>query len=101
MPRPPPAQGKDAIKFIESLVVGDVAGLADGTGSLSVITNEKGGIIDDTVVTKARTSARPRARSCANLASQVTNEHLYMVVNAGCREKDLAHLNKHLSAFKV
>lgn len=46
-------QGKDAIPFLEGLVVGDVAGLADGTGSLSVFTNEKGGIIDDTVITKA------------------------------------------------
>lgn len=50
-PRPTP-QGKDAIKFLEGLVVGDIAGLKDGTGSLSVFTNEKGGIIDDTVVTK-------------------------------------------------
>ncbi len=33
-------------------MVGDVAGLKDGTGSLSVFTNEKGGIIDDTVITK-------------------------------------------------
>ena len=41
-------QGKDAIAFLESLVVGDIAGLADGTGTLSVFTNEKGGIIDDT-----------------------------------------------------
>jgi aminomethyltransferase len=45
-------QGKDAIKFLEGLVTGDIAGLADGTGSLSVFTNEKGGIIDDTVITK-------------------------------------------------
>ncbi len=35
-------------------MVGDIAGLADGTGSLSVFTNEQGGIIDDTVVTKVR-----------------------------------------------
>lgn len=41
-------QGKDAIPFLESLVVGDIASLADGTGTLSVFTNEKGGIIDDT-----------------------------------------------------
>ncbi len=46
------AQGKDAVKFLEGLVVGDIAGLKDGTGSLSVFTNEQGGIIDDTVVTK-------------------------------------------------
>ena len=64
-------QGKDAIPFLETLVVGDVAGLKSGTGSLSVITNEKGGIIDDTVVTK------------------VNDSHIYLVVNAGCREKDL------------
>jgi hypothetical protein len=48
----PIPQGKDAISFLEGLVVGDIAGLADGTGSLSVFTNEKGGIIDDTVITK-------------------------------------------------
>lgn len=53
-PHPPPSpspsspQGKDAIAFLEGLVVGDIAGLADGTGTLSVFTNEQGGIIDDT-----------------------------------------------------
>lgn len=47
-------KGKDAISFLEKLVVGDIAGLKDNSGTLSVITNEKGGIIDDTVVTKVR-----------------------------------------------
>lgn len=46
------AQGKDAVPFLEQLVVGDIAGIPDGSGSLSMFTNEKGGIIDDTVVTK-------------------------------------------------
>lgn len=45
-------KGKDAISFLETLVVGDIAALDNGTGTLSVFTNEKGGIIDDTVVTK-------------------------------------------------
>ena len=54
-------KGKDVIPFIESLVVGDVAGLADGTGSLSVMTNERGGIIDDTVITKVRCRWSPAA----------------------------------------
>jgi aminomethyltransferase len=76
-------KGKDAVAFLEGLCTGDVAGLADGTGSLSVLTNEKGGIIDDTVITK------------------VTPTEIYMVVNAGCREKDLAHINKHLAAAKA
>jgi len=76
-------KGKDAIAFFETLVVGDIAGLKDGTGSLSVITNEAGGIIDDTVVTK------------------VASDELYVVVNAGCREKDLAHIGKHLAAYQA
>jgi aminomethyltransferase len=45
-------KGPDAIPFLEKLVVGDIAGLAPGTGTLSVFTNEKGGVIDDTVITK-------------------------------------------------
>lgn len=48
-------QGKDAISFLETLIVGDIASLEDRTGTLSVFTNEKGGIIDDSVITKART----------------------------------------------
>lgn len=32
---------------------------------------------------------------------QVNGTHLYIVVNAGCREKDLAHINKHLAEAKV
>jgi len=45
-------QGKEAIPFLESLVVGDIAGLEDGTGCLTLYTNEKGGIIDDSVIIK-------------------------------------------------
>ena len=32
---------------------------------------------------------------------QVNGEELYIVVNAGCREKDLDHIGKHLKAFQV
>ncbi len=45
-------QGKDAVEFLESLIVGDVASLEDRTGTLSVFTNDQGGIIDDSVITK-------------------------------------------------
>ena len=54
-------QGKDAIKFLEGLVVGDIQGIKDGMGSLSVFTNEQGGIIDDTVITKVHCRALPPA----------------------------------------
>ena len=76
-------KGKDAIPFFEKLVVGDISALAPGTGSLSCFTNDKGGIIDDTVITK------------------VKDDHIYIVVNAGCRDKDLAHIESHLKLFQA
>lgn len=71
-------RGKDAVPFLEKLVVGDIKGIQPGSGSLSVFTNEKGGIIDDSVITK------------------VAEDDLYLVVNAGRRDVDLAHLNAQL-----
>eukprot|EP00252_Welwitschia_mirabilis_P018223 TRINITY_DN40508_c0_g1_i1.p1 TRINITY_DN40508_c0_g1~~TRINITY_DN40508_c0_g1_i1.p1 ORF type:complete len:411 (-),score=76.60 TRINITY_DN40508_c0_g1_i1:157-1389(-) len=76
-------KGKDVIPFIEKLIVGDVSGLAPGTGTLTVFTNEKGGTVDDSIVTK------------------VTDDHIYLVVNAGCRDKDLAHIESHMKAYKA
>jgi len=74
-------KGKDCVPFIEKLVVADVAGLSPGTGTLTVFTNETGGAIDDSIVTK------------------VKDDHIYIVVNAGCRDKDLAHIESHMKAF--
>ncbi|KAM7271887.1 hypothetical protein ACFE04_031101 [Oxalis oulophora] len=74
-------KGKDCIPFLEKLVIADVAGLAPGTGTLTVFTNEKGGAIDDSVITK------------------VNDNHIYLVVNAGCRDKDLAHIEEHMKVF--
>ncbi|ERN17440.1 hypothetical protein AMTRI_Chr02g215580 [Amborella trichopoda] len=75
-------KGKDCIPFLEKLVIADVAGLPDGTGTLTVFTNERGGAIDDSVIAK------------------VKNDHIYLVVNAGCRDKDLAHIESHMKVFK-
>jgi aminomethyltransferase len=65
------------VAFVESLVVGDIAGLAENQSTLSLFTNEKGGIIDDTVVMRKK-------------------DHLYVVSNAGCADKILGHLKKQL-----
>lgn len=78
-------RGKDAIAFVESLTVLDIEGLPMGKGSLSVITNENGGIIDDTMITKTQ---------------DAKGAHIYQVVNAGCADKDLAHFNAKLKEFK-
>ncbi|XP_042211672.1 aminomethyltransferase, mitochondrial-like [Homarus americanus] len=75
--------GQDRIKFIEKLIVGDIEGLADNTGTLSLFTNPQGGIIDDLICSKTDLG------------------YLYVVSNAGCKEKDLAHLKEHLSSFRA
>merc|ERR1712176_1155291 len=75
--------GKDAIPFIESLVVSYIGALEDGTGCLSILMNPQGGAIDDTVITK------------------IDGERVYFVVNAGNREKDLKHIGAHLEQWKA
>ncbi|KAI8346308.1 aminomethyltransferase [Mortierella sp. GBAus27b] len=73
--------GKDRVKFFESLTVADIENLPVGSSTLSVFTNEKGGIIDDTIICKHQDS-------------------LYVVSNAGCADKDLAHIRAHLKEFQ-
>lgn len=63
-------------------MVGDVQGLKDNHGTLSVFVNESGGIIDDFIVSKT------------------SSGFLYVVSNAGCRDKDLALLNSNLALAK-
>uniref|UniRef100_UPI00398F2F9B aminomethyltransferase, mitochondrial n=1 Tax=Pristiophorus japonicus TaxID=55135 RepID=UPI00398F2F9B len=75
--------GKDRVKFMESLVVGDVAELKENQGTLSLFTNEKGGIMDDLIVT------------------QTSDGHLYIVSNAGCADKDSAHMKEKLTEFRA
>ena len=60
----------------------DVQALPAGKSTLTVFTNENGGIIDDSVITR------------------VSEDELYIVTNAGCREKDIAHISKHIEDFK-
>lgn len=62
--------GRDGVAFIESMIVGDVGGLRDNQGTLSVFTNERGGILDDLIVSKTEEG------------------YLYVVSNAGCADKD-------------
>jgi len=74
--------GKDAVKFIEKMVVGDIASLKSGEGKLSLIMNEAGGIVDDTVITNA-------------------GDCIYMVVNGACKDKDMAHFKRYMDEYKM
>ncbi len=64
-------RGAGAAAALEALVPGDIQGLGDGRMRYTQFTNEAGGILDDLMVTKA-------------------SDHLFVVVNAGCKEADIA-----------
>jgi aminomethyltransferase len=74
-------RGKDRAAFLESIVVGDIKGLAPGSGLLSLVTNENGGIIDDTVITNA-------------------GDYIYMVVNGATKFGDMKHFQEQMHKFK-
>lgn len=71
--------GPDADRALEALVPVDVLGLAEGRQRYGLLTNEAGGILDDLMI-----SRHP--------------EGLYLVVNAACKDADMAHLRTHLPA---
>lgn len=69
--------GDGAASAFEALVPGNVAGLGQNRLRYTVLTNEHGGVLDDLIVGRVA-------------------DGLYMVVNAACREADLAHLRAAL-----
>ncbi|WHR53511.1 glycine cleavage system aminomethyltransferase GcvT [Vibrio furnissii] len=69
--------GEGAAAALETLVPVDVADLAEGKQRYAFFTNEQGGILDDLMV--------------ANLG-----DHLFVVVNAACKDQDINHLQAHL-----
>lgn len=71
--------GEGAAAFIESLVPVDIIDLEAGKQRYAFFTNEQGGISDDLMV--------------ANMG-----DHLFVVVNAACKEQDVQHLQAHLPA---
>jgi aminomethyltransferase len=71
-------RGANAAKALESLVPVDIIDLPVGMQRYAMFTDENGGILDDLMV--------------ANLG----NDTLFLVVNAGCKDQDLAHLQQHI-----
>ncbi|MDW2205549.1 glycine cleavage system aminomethyltransferase GcvT, partial [Vibrio sp. 1636] len=69
--------GEGAAAFLETLVPVDIVDLESGKQRYAFFTNEEGGIMDDLMV--------------ANLG-----DHLFVVVNAACKEQDIAHLKANL-----
>ena len=69
--------GASAAKAIEALVPGDIQGLDLDHTRYTQLTNDKGGILDDLMVTRR-------------------DRHLFLVVNAACKEGDYAHIEAAL-----
>jgi aminomethyltransferase len=65
--------GPDAAKALETLVPMDVLGLAPGKQRYAFFTNSSGGILDDLMITRRE-------------------DHLFLIVNAGCKDADTRHL---------
>jgi aminomethyltransferase len=76
--RPKSGSLESAARALEQLLPQDVVALAPGRQRYAQFTNESGGIRDDLMV--------------ANFG-----DHLFLVVNAACKEADEAHLRERLS----
>ncbi|MEG7362126.1 glycine cleavage system aminomethyltransferase GcvT [Pseudomonas citronellolis] len=72
-------RGADAAAALESLVPVDILDLPVGQQRYALFTNAEGGILDDLMVANA-------------------GDHLFLVVNAACKDQDLAHLRQHIGA---
>lgn len=75
-------RGDDALVALESLVPADLVGLPEGMQRYGLFTSEEGGILDDLMTVNA-------------------GDHLYLVVNAACREQDIAHLRRGLPEHEI
>jgi len=71
-------------KALETLVPGAVLTLPGGRIRYTQLLNDEGGIIDDLMVTR--------------LSDDAGDGRLFLVVNAGCKHADYAHIAAHLPA---
>lgn len=69
--------GPETASALETLIPADLVGLKEGEQRYGLFTSTEGGIIDDLMVVNA-------------------GDHFYLVVNAACKEQDLAHLRTNL-----
>lgn len=69
--------GDDAAAALETLVPVDIVGLELFKQRYALFTDDNGGILDDLMVARR-------------------TDGLFVVVNAGCRDQDIAHMQKHL-----
>jgi aminomethyltransferase len=74
--------GADVAAGLEALMPVDVAGLPEGRQRYGLLTNDAGGIMDDLMFANR-------------------GDHWFVVVNAACKEADIAHIRAHLPTCEV
>ena len=70
-------RGEGAESAFEKLVPGNIEGLKPGNARYTQFTNDQGGVLDDLIVSRIE-------------------DGLFAVVNAGCRDADIAHMRSNL-----
>jgi aminomethyltransferase len=75
-------RGNDPVAALETLVPGDLAALIDGQMRYTMFTNHQGGILDDLMVTRR-------------------GDHLFLIVNAACKDQDYALMEAGLPAGNI
>ncbi|CAH1103973.1 unnamed protein product [Psylliodes chrysocephalus] len=75
-------RGKNSIEFFETACTADILGLQYNSATLTVFTNEKGGILDDLIVTK------------------IADDYLYIVSNAAMKKQDQQIMLNTLNIYK-
>jgi glycine cleavage system T protein (aminomethyltransferase) len=72
-------EGPGSAAMLESLVPVDVEGLGVNRQTYALFTNDQGGVLDDLIITRWE------------------QDKFFLVVNAACKEQDIAHLRAHLT----
>ena len=76
-------KGEGAAEALEKLMPVDLQSLAINQQTYATLTNEQGGVLDDLIITRW------------------TEDTFFLVVNAGCKAQDIAHIRKHLPNFEI
>lgn len=73
-------EGAGVVDFLEHITPSNFTKTAHNVAKYTVLTNEAGGIVDDLIITR------------------INDHKFFSVINAGCKEKDIAWMNDHLPA---
>ena len=71
-------EGDGVAEFLENITPSAFQPKSNGRAQYTVLTNDEGGIIDDLIITR------------------VSENKFFAVINAGCKDKDIAHIKKNL-----